>query len=93
MIDVVDYAFTEWLVRQGLFTAFKTNYESTFSSRRPFRDRLRVLIRYSLRHPTLGVGDLVDFAFLFASTPEGFVFWSKKSADWKRFCDRFQAKF
>lgn len=93
MIDVIDYTFTEWLVRQGLFTAFKTNFESTFSPRVVFRDRLRSLIRYTLRHSTLGPADLIDSAFLFSSAPEGFVFWSKESADWKRFCDRFQAKF
>lgn len=93
MVDVVTYAFTGWLVRQGLFDAFKTNLEAAFTLRGVFRDLLRAHVRNCLRRPTLGLGDLVRSAFLFDSTPEGFAFWCEKSVDWKRFCDKFQTKF
>lgn len=93
LVDVVTYAFTGWLVRQGLLAAFEANFESALSSRGVFRDRLRVHIRCCLRRPTLGLGDLVCSAFLFDSTPEGPIFWSKRSADWKRFCGKLLAKF
>lgn len=93
IVDVVTYAFTGWLVRQGLFDAFKANLESALSLRGVFRDLLRAHVRYCLRRSTLNLGNLIDSAFLFASTPEGFDFWSEKSVDWKRFCNKFQAKF
>lgn len=93
MVDVVTYAFTGWLVRKGLFDAFKVNLESTFSLRGVFRDLLRAHIRHCLRRSTLNLSNLVDAAFLFDSTPEGFTFWGEASADWKRFCDKFQANF
>lgn len=93
MVDVIDYAFTEWLVRQNLFAAFKTNYEATLPFHVAFHDRLRSFIRHCIHHSALGVSDLVCSAFLFNSTPEGFAFWSKKSTDWKRLCAKFQTKF
>ena len=93
MVDVIEFAFIEWLVRRGVLSAFKANFEPTSSPRATFREHLRVFVRNCFYHPTLGVGDLICSAFLFTSTPEGFAFWSNKSNDWKRFCGRFQAKF
>lgn len=91
MIDVIDYAFTEWLVRRGLFSAFKENYVRVFSNR-PFRDRLRSHIRRSLRGHFFGPSHLISSAFLFSSTPQGDKFWRKESEAWQRFCADFQLK-
>lgn len=92
LVDIVEYAFTEWLVRQGIFSAFKANYECNSSPFRSFRDRLRSQIRYSFHDPNLGPSHLITSSFLFTSTPEGVKFWSKQSAAWERFCTEFQEK-
>lgn len=88
-IDVVEYAFTEWLVRQGLYSAFRSNFDRTFTSKKSFRDRLRDHIRLAYRNPTFGVGSLICTAFLFTQTPQGCLFWLKHSEDWRRFFTEF----
>ena len=93
LIDVVEYAFTEWLVRRGIFTAFKSNYGYSHSPGRTFRDRLRGLIRRSIFGPGFSPSYLITSAFLFASTPEGAVFWGKQSVAWEHFCVEFRLKF
>lgn len=85
LIDVLEYAFTEWLVRRKIFTAFKSNYDRTLTPMKTFRDCLRDHIRYVLRRPNLGPEALVYSAFLFHSTPEGYEFWRKHSEAWVRF--------
>ena len=92
LIDVAEYAFTEWLVRRGVFSAFKANYERSFSPYRSFKDRLRSHIRHSLQGSGFGLSHLVTSSFLFCSTPEGTKFWNKQSAAWERFCAEFQLK-
>jgi len=91
-VDVLDYAFTEWLVRRELFVAFRSNFARTFVSMGSFRDRLRDHIRYSLLDPQLGPTSLISSAFPFVSTPEGYEFWLKQSLAWRRFYDKFQKK-
>jgi len=92
MIDVLEYTFTEWLVRRGIFSAFKANYEHAFSLDKSFRDRLRSHIRRSLHGSGYGLSHLITSSFLFASTPEGTKFWAKQSDAWERFCHEFQVK-
>jgi hypothetical protein len=91
MVDVVEYAFTEWLVRQGVFSAFKANYEVYFLPSKSFRDRLRAHIQFSLCDSNLGLKALISSAFLYTSTPEGAKFWRKQSDTWKRFCSKLEA--
>ena len=93
LVDVVEYAFTEWLVRRGIFAAFKANYERSFMPYKSFRERLRSQIRRSLRDFCFGPSHLITSSFLFSSTPEGVEFWAKQSDAWERFCDEFQGKF
>lgn len=88
-IDVVEYAFIEWLVRQELYSAFRSNFDRVCKSKRPFRDRLRDHIRFVNRNPSLGLRALITAAFLFASTPEGYDFWLKRSDAWRRFFTEF----
>jgi len=92
LVDVVEYAFTEWLVRREIFSAYKANYERSFSPRKSFRDRLRSHIRYCLRNSSFDLRRLISSAFLFTSTPEGANFWCKESSAWERFCADFQVK-
>lgn len=86
-LDVIEYAFIEWLVRRGIFTAFRANYDRIPTARKTFRDCLRDQIQYVYRVPSLGPEALITSAFLFASTPEGFEFWNAHSEAWKRFYD------
>lgn len=86
-LDVIEYAFVEWLVRREIFTAFRTNYDRIPTARKTFRDCLREHIRYVYRTPSLGPGSLISSAFLFTSTPEGYDFWIKHSDAWRRFYD------
>jgi len=92
IVDVLDYAFTEWLVRQGILVAFKTNYDAVVPPYGSFRDRLRAHIRLSLCSPNFDPTNLISTAFLFDSTPEGYGFWQKYSVAWKRFYLKFQSK-
>lgn len=92
LIDVVEYTFVEWLVRRGIFSVFKANYDRNFTPYRNFRDSLRSHVRYSLRRFGYGPSRLISSAFLFSSTPEGAEFWISHSAAWERFCAEFQVK-
>jgi len=92
LIDVVEYAFLEWLVRRGILVAFKENYERNFSPRKSFRDRLRSHVRRTLYGSCFGPSRLISSAFLFWTTPEGVDFWHKESAAWERFCAELQVK-
>lgn len=91
-IDVVEYAFTEWLVRRGIFDAFKANYDRSFTLRTGFQESLRGKIRRALNGSGFGVSHLISSSFLFATTPEGYKFWSRQSANWERFCTKLQIK-
>lgn len=87
LLDVMEYAFVEWLVRRGIFTAFRANYDRIPTTRKTFRDCLRDHIRYVYSRPSLGPEALISSAFLFTSTPEGCEFWIKHSDAWRRFYD------
>lgn len=85
MVDIVEYAFVEWLIRRKAYLAFRANYDRAAGSSKPFRDCLREHIRYLYCDSNLGPGSLISSAFLFTSTPEGCSFWLKQSAAWERF--------
>jgi hypothetical protein len=89
LVDVVEYAFVEWLIRRKVYAAFLENYDRFAESPRPFRECLRDHIRYLYSDSRLGPGSLISSAFLFTSTPEGCKFWMKHSAAWSRFFNSF----
>lgn len=84
-LDVMEYAFVEWLIRRGIFTAFRTNYDRISPTKRTFRECLREHIRHVYRTPSLGPESLISTAFLFPTTPEGYAFWVEHSDAWSRF--------
>lgn len=92
IVDILEYAFIEWLIRKRIFVAFKTNYEPAVLPCQTFHDALRAHVQRSLRNPHLGPTRLISTAFLFASTPEGYNFWRKHSVAWERFYHKFQSK-
>jgi len=85
LVDVVEYAFVEWLIRRKAYHAFRANYDRSCGSSKSFRDCLREHIRYLYCDSHLGPGSLISSAFLFTSAPEGYKFWLKHSEAWKRF--------
>lgn len=85
ILDVMEYAFVEWLIRRGIFTAFRVNYDHLPTTRKTFRTSLREHIRHAYRTPSLGPEALISSAFLFTSTPEGYDFWIEHSDAWQRF--------
>lgn len=88
LLDVIEYAFVEWLFRRGIFTAFMANYDCSPTTRKTFRDCLRDHIRHIFCSSHLGPEALVESAFLFDSTPEGYEFWTNHSDAWKSFYDK-----
>ena len=84
-LDVIEYAFVEWLVNRGILTAFMANYDRLPTTRKTFRECLRDHIRYVYRNSSLGPESLISSAFLFPSTPEGYEFWINHSDAWQRF--------
>ena len=92
-IDVLEYMFTEWLCRRGVFSAFKSNYNLDVEANISFRESLRRHIRYVVSAPNLRVGALISSSFVFGETPEGRDFWFSVSSDWRRFCVNFRKKF
>lgn len=93
IVDVLEYAFIEWLVRKKVFIAFKANYDHAVLPCQTFHDALRTHVRRSLCSSHLGPAYLISTAFLFSSTPEGYNFWIKHSVAWERFYLKLQSKF
>lgn len=90
-IDVIEYMFVEWLVRQGVFSAYKANCEKFHPNHQSFRDNLREKLRCLCRSSHYGVGSLISTSFPFAMTSEGYSFWVDQSNLWFRFCDKFKS--
>lgn len=85
LVDVVEYAFVEWLVRRGIFTAFRVNYDRVSMTSKTFRECLREHIRRAYLNPNLGPEALISSAFIFPTTPEGYEFWIDASDAWSHF--------
>lgn len=92
-LDVIEYMFVEWLRRQGVYSAFESNYKPIGQAKTSFRASLRDQIRYVVFTSGLDVDDLISSSFSFAKAPEGFVFWSEISTSWRLFCFNFQKLF
>lgn len=92
-VDVVEYMFVEWLVRQGLYSSYRANYESIQPDHKSFRDNLRAKIRFLCHTSGLGIDCIISTSFLFNATPEGFNFWADRSSLWQRYCSEFKSIF
>jgi hypothetical protein len=91
-VDVAEYMFTEWLVRQNLFSAYKANSEKFCTTHQTFREHLRTLIRHMRRSPRFAFDDIIAISFPFSMTTEGCDFWVKQSVIWRRFCSDFKSE-
>ena len=90
-VDVIEYMFIEWLVRQGIFSLYRANCVKFYPNHRSFRDNLRDKLRRVLRSSGYRVDSLISTSFPFAMTPEGVDFWVDYSNLWRRFCDNFRS--
>lgn len=93
LLDVVEYAFVEWLRRRGVLSAFRSNCGFDQERDSLFRAELRRRIQGVLYSPDLGIGDLISMSFIFVHTSEGVTFWFDLSFAWRRFCTDFQNNF
>lgn len=88
-LDVLDYLFVEWLVRNQLYGKFARN----LAAARPVTTSVRNLIRQRVcayaTFPAMDYSFLLTGAFLFESTPEGREFWNDASRRWADFCSYF----
>lgn len=92
-VDVAEYMFVEWLVRQGLYSAYRRNCEKYCTSNRTFREDLHVRIRRMYRVARFSLKDIISISFPFVMTSEGYDFWLTQSTLWRRFCDNFKSTF
>lgn len=90
-IDVAEYLFIEWLVRQGVFSAYKANLEKFTTSHQTFRESLRVYVRTLFRLSRNGIENIITVSFPFKLTPEGYDFWVNQVASWRRFYNEFKS--
>jgi len=88
--DATEYLFIEWLVRRGIFSAFKANYRHRVRDGESFRDALRRRILRIICSDKCELKNFIDGAFIFSSTPEGLTFWCDQAVAWSRFCEDFQ---
>ena len=92
-LDVVGQLFTSWLTRRGVFSVYKANCEKFSVRRRPFQEDLRSRIRDVRRSDRYTFEDIITISFPYAMTSEGYEFWVKQSAAWRRFCNNFKSEF
>lgn len=90
LLDVVDYLFVEWLVRNRCYLNFVANLSGSpaINSRERIRSHLAVL----LCSRTLTVRDAIASAFTFPDTPEGMAYWRSIEQDWIDFLEKFDVE-
>lgn len=88
-VDVLEYLFVEWLVRNHLYRKYVKNLEAsgrvTTSVRDCIRDRVRIYAVYHFSNYSF----LLAGSFDFGQTPEGRKFWTDASRRWEDFCGTF----
>lgn len=92
-VDVAEYMFVEWLIRQGLYSAYRRNCEKVCTSHRTFREDLRVRIHRMYHVGRFCLQDIITISFSFAETSEGYDFWLTQSILWRKFCNSFKSTF
>lgn len=91
VLDVVDYLFVEWLVRNRCYLNFVANLSNGTGS--DARERIRSHLALLLCSRTLTLRDAISTAFTFPCTPEGLNYWLAVERDWVDFLERFNVEF
>lgn len=88
-VDVLEYLFVEWLVRNRLYGKYAKNLEASGHVKKSVRDDIRERVRnYAVFHFS-NYSFLLAGSFNFAQTPEGRKFWMDASHRWEDFCNTF----
>lgn len=90
VLDVVDYLFVEWLVRNRCYSNFIKNLSS--GSGRNARARVRSHLALLLRSRTATIRDAIAAAFIFPATPEGIAYWRSIEQDWIDFLEKLDVE-
>lgn len=90
VLDVVDYLFVEWLVRNRCYSNFVANLSS--GSGRSARKRIRSHLAALLCSRTSTIRDAIATAFVFPNTPEGMPYWRSIDQDWIDFLEKFDVE-
>ena len=88
-VDVLEYLFVEWLVRNHLYRRFAKNLAAAKQSTTSVRDLIRHRVCTYASVPAMNYPFLLSGAFRFDSTPEGREFWNDASRRWADFCKYF----
>ena len=91
ILDVADYLFVEWLVRNKCYSKFVANLSnrSGFSNS---REGLRAYLSAILRSRVFTLRDAISVAFLFHCTPEGSDYWLLVDRKWVDFLERLDVE-
>lgn len=88
-VDVLDYMFVEWLVRNNLYSKFVANLPlAEFATEKP-RTAIRAIVYHAVTSCHSDPLCMISNAFLFRSTPEGRDFWLEASSAWKTYFTSF----
>lgn len=91
ILDVVDYLFVEWLVRNGCYSRFVENL-SNCSGFPGTREGIRAYLSVILRSRVSTLRNAISAAFLFPCTPEGPDYWRLVDRKWVDFLERLDVE-
>ena len=88
ILNVADYLFVEWLIRNNCYSKFIANFSSNFDCDSP-REAIRSHLSMLLRSNSMTLRNAISTAFLFLPTPEGEDYWCSVELRWIAFLDEF----
>lgn len=91
ILDVADYLFSEWLVRNKCYSKFTANL-SNHSDFPGTREGVRAYLSVILHGRDSALRNAISGAFLFSCTPEGSDYWRLVDRDWIDFLEKFDVK-
>ena len=90
-LDVADYVFVEWLVRNNCYSKFIANFSGNSDCDSP-REAIRSHLSMILRSRSMTLRNAISTAFLFLLTPEGEDYWCSIEQRWIDFLDGFNVE-
>nr|DAP82674.1 MAG TPA: hypothetical protein [Microviridae sp.] len=91
ILDVADYVFVEWLVRNNCYSKFIANFSGNFDYDSP-REAIRSHLFLILRSRSMTLRNAISAAFMFPFTPEGMDYWLSIEQRWIDFLDEFNVE-
>lgn len=91
ILDVADYLFVEWLVRNECYSKFVANLANG-SGFPGSREGVRAYLSAILRSKVSTLHTAISAAFLFPCTPEGSSYWRLVDRKWINFLERLDVE-